>query len=67
MLQVLGLENLLEPEAGPPEDVVELAERRQAARAAGEWAEADRLRDELLGLGWQVRDTAGGYELAPAT
>jgi cysteinyl-tRNA synthetase len=66
MLQVLGLENLLEAEAAAPPDVVELAERRQAARAARDFAEADRLRDELLGRGWEVRDTAGGFELTPA-
>ena len=47
MLAVLGLENLLEQRAGPPEEVVELAERRAAARAGRDFAEADRLRDEL--------------------
>ena len=36
---------------------------REAARAAKDWAEADRLRDELAALGWQVRDAAGGPTL----
>jgi cysteinyl-tRNA synthetase len=68
MVTILGLENLLDAEAGAAEpDVAALAllERRQAARAAKDWAEADRLRDELAALGWQVRDSAGGAELVP--
>ena len=67
MLGVLGLENLLEAEAGAPPDVVEVAERRRAARDAKDFAESDRLRDELLERGWQVRDTADGFELTPVT
>jgi cysteinyl-tRNA synthetase len=66
MLGVLGLENLLEAEEGPPGEIVELAERRQAARADRDFAESDRLRDEIRAGGWEVRDTADGYELAPA-
>ena len=34
----------------------ELAERRQQARAERDFAEADRLRDELDAAGWEVRD-----------
>jgi cysteinyl-tRNA synthetase len=67
MLGVLGLESLLSEEEGPPAEAVELADRRAAARAAKEWAEADRLRDELRGLGWEVRDGPQGQELVRAT
>jgi cysteinyl-tRNA synthetase len=64
MLAILGLDNLLEPEADEaPETVHELARRRQEARTARDFAEADRLRDELAGEGWAVRDTADGYAL----
>jgi cysteinyl-tRNA synthetase len=66
MLGVLGLEALLSEEEGPPAEAVELADRRAAARAAREWAEADRLRDELRGLGWEVRDGPQGQELVRA-
>jgi cysteinyl-tRNA synthetase len=67
MLGVLGLESLFEAEAlAAPEDVRRLAAARQEARARRDFAEADRLRDELRALGWEVRDTAGGFELAPA-
>jgi cysteinyl-tRNA synthetase len=63
MLGVLGLENLAEggDEAGAPE--LDLLERRQAARAAKDYAQADRLRDELSELGWTVRDGPAGPEL----
>jgi cysteinyl-tRNA synthetase len=63
MLGVLGLEGLLAAEAGPPPEAVELLEARQAARANKDWAEADRLRDELRALGWEVRDGPDGPEL----
>jgi cysteinyl-tRNA synthetase len=66
MLGVLGLGNLLETAAGdgePDAGARRLLERREQARAERDWAEADRLRDELTGLGWQVRDSAAGAEL----
>ncbi|MCW3038461.1 MAG: cysteine--tRNA ligase [Solirubrobacterales bacterium] len=67
MLDVLGLANLLEDEAGgPPEAVVALAEARVAARSAKDFAESDRLREEIAAAGWTVRDVAAGYELVPA-
>jgi cysteinyl-tRNA synthetase len=66
MLAVLGLENLLERGAGPPAEVAALAEQRAAARTRRDFAEADRLRDELLAQGWVVRDGPEGPELIPA-
>jgi len=67
MLAVLGLDSLLDPEReeGPPPEVVALAEARAGARAARDWAEADRLRDTLRASGWEVRDGAEGPELVP--
>ena len=63
MLNVLGLQNLAAhgSEAGAEEQ--ELLEARQSARAAKDYAEADRLRDELRHRGWEVRDGAAGPEL----
>jgi cysteinyl-tRNA synthetase len=67
MLGVLGLDNLLDAETeGPPAEVVALADARQAARAGKDFAESDRLRDEIAAAGWVVRDVAGGYELVRA-
>jgi cysteinyl-tRNA synthetase len=66
MLDVLGLANLVEAdEAAAPDEVQSLAERRQAARAERDFAEADRLRDEIAARGWEVRDGSGGFELLP--
>ena len=47
----------------PPEEVQALAEKRQKARADKNWAESDRLRDEIAALGWQVQDTPNGTKL----
>jgi cysteinyl-tRNA synthetase len=67
MLRVLGLENLLEAEDAPEPgaEALELARRREDARAQRDFAEADRLRDELRAGGWEVRDSPGGPELIP--
>jgi cysteinyl-tRNA synthetase len=66
MLDVLALENLLDPEvAEAPPEAVELSAAREHARAARDYGEADRLRDQLRELGWEVRDSPGGPELLP--
>jgi cysteinyl-tRNA synthetase len=66
MLGVLALENLLEPEESEaPPEAVELLEARERARAARDYAEADRLRKQLREVGWEVRDGPDGPELLP--
>jgi cysteinyl-tRNA synthetase len=37
-------------------------ERRNAAKAAKNWAESDRIRDELKAIGIQIKDTKEGTE-----
>jgi cysteinyl-tRNA synthetase len=66
MLSVLGLESLLAAGEGPPEEARELAALRAIARERRDWAEADRLRDELRTIGWEVRDGPDGPELVRA-
>src|SRR3989304_4052513 len=57
----LSLDAPAEPEAGElPAGAAELLEARAAARAAKDWAESDRLRDELAAMGVEVRDTPQG-------
>ena len=61
-LELFGLGSLAERVQAPAE-VVALAEARAAARAGGEYGDADRLRTEIDALGWEVRDVAAGFEL----
>jgi cysteinyl-tRNA synthetase len=65
MLGVLGLESLLSPDEEAPENVRGLAEERMTVRSLRDFAAADRLRDEIAAMGWEVRDVAGGFELLP--
>ncbi|MCU0519871.1 MAG: cysteine--tRNA ligase [Anaerolineae bacterium] len=53
--------------AGVPDAVAALARQRDAARAARQWAEADRLRDEIAAAGYEVRDTPEGAVVRKAT
>ena len=51
------------PTASPTPAPWRCSSSREAARAARDFAEADRLRDELAAQGWQVRDSADGPQL----
>ena len=67
MLTAIGMEHLLDDEAGgPPPEALELAQARDRARAERDYAEADRIRDELAALGWDARDTPDGTQLVPS-
>ena len=48
---------------GPPEHVIALADERLAARSRKNWAESDRLREEISNHGWTVQDGKDGYTL----
>jgi cysteinyl-tRNA synthetase len=63
MLAILGLESLAEPEERPGEEAERLLAERERARAERDFERADALREELAGLGWEVRDSAGGARL----
>jgi cysteinyl-tRNA synthetase len=66
MLEIFALDNLLDVAAvEAPAEVEKLVEAREKARAARDFAEADRLRDEIRGSGWEVRDGPDGPELLP--
>ena len=67
MLDVLGLASLMQATTGPISDeVAALRDAREQARRDRDWAQADRLRDELRALGWEIRDGPEGPELLPA-
>lgn len=48
-----------------PQDVQDLADRRQTARADKDYAASDALREQIGALGWGVKDTPGGQVLSP--
>lgn len=50
--------------AAIPDDVQALVDARDAARTAKNWAESDRLRDELQRMGYEVKDSAQGTLIA---
>jgi cysteinyl-tRNA synthetase len=60
---VLALE--IESAVVLPADVAQLAEQRENARREKNWKRSDELRDQILGLGWETRDTKDGQKLAP--
>jgi cysteinyl-tRNA synthetase len=45
------------------DEALALIEKRNQARAAKNWQESDRIRDQLRAMGYEVRDTARGTEL----
>jgi cysteinyl-tRNA synthetase len=63
---IFGLESIAEHDEAPAE-LVELAGQRRDARDAKDFAEADRLRDEIAAAGWEVRDVSEppGFQLVP--
>ena len=58
---VLGF--LAKPQDTVPAEALALLEQRQQARQAKNWAEADRVRNELATLGWIIQDTPQGPRL----
>ncbi len=50
-------------EGQPPAEALELLEQRTAARVRKDFAESDRLRDQITRLGWIVHDTKEGQRL----
>ncbi len=67
MLGLVGLSTLTQPDEGVEADegARKLMEERERARVEKDFERADRLRDELAKLGWEVRDSAEGPSLVP--
>ena len=60
--EVLGLDlaNYEKEKVSLPEEIVELVNLRNEARANKNWAESDRLRDVLIEKGYSVKDSKEG-------
>ncbi len=53
-------ETVEEPVVEPPPEVMELIQKREAARMARDWALADSLRQQIAALGFHLQDTRQG-------
>ena len=60
---VLGIELFGTEEEEIPAEITELVEARTAAKKAKDFAEADRIRDELKAKGYIVKDTPNGPQV----
>lgn len=65
MVYVLGLDAVTRTAQEVPAEVLALAEARARARAGRDFAEADRLRDEIAAAGFEVRDVPDGFKVVP--
>lgn len=61
--RVLGLGLTVRKEETIPENITVLMYTREQARQTKNWAESDRLRDEIKNLGWDVLDTPKGQKI----
>ena len=52
--------------AEAPQEVIALCEERKAAKAAKDWAKADKLRADIAAMGYTVVDTKEGYKVTKA-
>jgi cysteinyl-tRNA synthetase len=49
-----------------PDEVTALLEQRKLSRANKNWAESDRIRDEIKRLGYELEDTSEGMKVKPS-
>jgi cysteinyl-tRNA synthetase len=63
LLDVFALTSLDDEESALPAEVQALADARAGARETRDFAESDRLRDAIVALGFEVRDTAEGQQV----
>ena len=59
----LSLDKKSENQEKIPDEVLKLAKERLKARQEKNWAESDRLRNEILALGYSIKDSKDGYKL----
>ncbi len=63
LFEVVGLGSLASAEDGPDAEAERLLAEREQVRGEGDFERADRIRDELAGRGWEVRDGPDGARL----
>ncbi|MGB8816223.1 MAG: cysteine--tRNA ligase [Minisyncoccia bacterium] len=60
----LNLQNKSESPTIIPEEIIKIAEERKLVRGAKDWKKSDELRDKILSLGYEIKDTSSGYEIS---
>ncbi len=63
MDEIFGLNLLIKEELNVPKEVLSLAEEREKARKAGDWAKSDILRNKIRSKGFLIEDTKEGYKI----
>jgi cysteinyl-tRNA synthetase len=63
LLEIVGLGSLAGAEDGPDAEAERLLAEREQARGERDFERADRIRDQLSGRGWEVRDGPDGARL----
>jgi cysteinyl-tRNA synthetase len=61
----LGLDQVVAKPLKVAKDIQKLVSEREEARSSKNWAESDRLRDEIAAAGFTVEDTPAGPKLQP--
>ncbi len=51
------------PSEDIPAEIIAIAEQRKIARQNKDWAKSDELRNELLALGYEIKDAKDGYTI----
>lgn len=64
--QIFGLGFINLTEEIVPEEIKKLADTREVARQAKDFAKSDELRKEIESLGYTIKDTPNGYEIRKA-
>ena len=59
----LGISEMKEEKTKLPSDIAEMVKKRDEARKDKDWAESDRLRNELVSKGYNVEDTPEGTKV----
>jgi cysteinyl-tRNA synthetase len=62
----LGISEFVGKPVTVPSDIAALLSKRKEARHNKDWAESDRIRDEIQARGWSIEDSAGGQNVFPA-
>jgi cysteinyl-tRNA synthetase len=57
--------DLLIEKSAVPTKIKDLVKKREEARKEKNWAKADSIRDQILGLGWILEDLADGLKIKP--